>query len=139
MVNLKQTALLRDHQGAVWNVKFCPNGKYCMSCGHDRTVKLWNPHSGLLIQTYKGHSYEVLDLSITSDNSKFASCGKERSLLVWDVERAEEGPSRKIRAHDQAVNSVCFNSNASVLISGSDDRYVKIWDLACVILYLKVF
>ena len=129
-LSLKQVSVMKGHDGAVWNAKFSYNGKYCMSGGHDRTVRLWNPHTGLHIQTYKGHSYEVLDLAITEDNSKFASCGKERSVLLWDVERADEGTSRRIRAHDHTINSVAFNKSANILCSASKHKTVKIWDLA---------
>ena len=37
------------------------DGNYCVTCGSDKTVKLWNPNSGLLIKTYVGHGQEVLD------------------------------------------------------------------------------
>lgn len=126
----RQATALEGHRGAVWNCTFSPNGKYCMSCGHDRTVRLWNPHSGQEIASFAGHSYEVLDVSITRDNARFASCGKEKSILLWDVERAAGGPSRRIRAHEQAINAVAFNETATVLLSGSEDRRVGIWDLA---------
>ena len=37
------------------------DGNYCLTCGGDKTVKLWNPHTGLLVKTYVGHGQEVLD------------------------------------------------------------------------------
>ena len=37
------------------------DGNYCLTCGSDKTVKLWNPHTGLLLKTYVGHGQEVLD------------------------------------------------------------------------------
>ena len=37
------------------------NGNYCLTCGSDKTVRLWNPHKGLRIKTYSGHGAEVLD------------------------------------------------------------------------------
>lgn len=37
------------------------NGNYCLTCGSDKTVRLWNPHRGLLIKTYKGPGAEVFD------------------------------------------------------------------------------
>lgn len=40
------------------------NGNYCLSCGQDKSIKLWNPHKGVLIKTYTGHGYEVLDVAV---------------------------------------------------------------------------
>lgn len=37
------------------------DGNYCLTCGGDKTLKLWNPLRGTLLRTYSGHGYEVLD------------------------------------------------------------------------------
>lgn len=37
------------------------SGEYCLTCSADKTVRLWNPHRGLGIKTYKGPGQEVLD------------------------------------------------------------------------------
>uniref|UniRef100_A0A669QQ82 Uncharacterized protein n=1 Tax=Phasianus colchicus TaxID=9054 RepID=A0A669QQ82_PHACC len=42
----------------------CPHavdGNYCLTCGSDKTLKLWNPHKGTALRSYQGHGYEVLD------------------------------------------------------------------------------
>ena len=42
----------------------CPHavdGNYCLTCGSDKTLKLWNPHKGTVLRSYQGHGYEVLD------------------------------------------------------------------------------
>ncbi len=49
-------------QGAVRAVRFNKDGNYCITCGNDKTVKLWNPYKKLKLQTYSGHSQEVLGL-----------------------------------------------------------------------------
>lgn len=42
--------------------------------------RLWNPEKGTLIKTYKGHSYEVLDLDVISDNSQIVSVGEDKQV-----------------------------------------------------------
>lgn len=37
------------------------SGEYCLTSSADKTVRLWNPHRGLGIKTYKGPGQEVLD------------------------------------------------------------------------------
>jgi WD40 repeat protein len=55
---------LAGHTGPV-NVAIYSAGaaKYCLSGGQDRTVRLWNPGTGLEIKRYQAHGYEVLSLS----------------------------------------------------------------------------
>ena len=45
---------LEGHEGAVLALVFNSTGTYCLSCGKDRTLRLWNPHRGTLIKTYTG-------------------------------------------------------------------------------------
>lgn len=89
--------LLRGHIGPVNAVRF--NGKilsiindwwdnnvtvemgsYVMTCGQDKSIRLWNPHrdgldsksEGLLIKTYAGrHGYDVRDVSMYVANADF--------------------------------------------------------------------
>lgn len=70
----------------------------------DRAIRLWNPHKGLLIKTYRGHGYEVRDVCVSEDNSKFASCGGDKQLFLWDV--ASGSSIRKFRGHDSTINAV---------------------------------
>ena len=40
------------------------DGEYCLSGGHDKLVKLWNPQRGRLIKTYTGHGREVAAIAV---------------------------------------------------------------------------
>jgi mitogen-activated protein kinase organizer 1 len=124
---MKELSVLKGHKGAVWNCKFSNDGNYCLSAGHDRTIKLWNPHKGNQLFTYQGHSYEVLDVSVSPDSKAFASCGKEKTALLWNTETS--AITRRLRGHTHAINSVCFNEQGNVLVSGSYDKSVRLWDL----------
>jgi mitogen-activated protein kinase organizer 1 len=69
-------------------------------------------------------------LLITADNSRFASCGGDKSLFVWDVKQGKV--ITKIQAHDFKINTIDWNLENSVIASGSDDSTVKFWDLKAV-------
>ena len=56
-----------------------------MTCGADKTIKLWNPHKGTLIKVYSGHGYEVLDAQSSCDNSQICSCSLDKTVFLWDV------------------------------------------------------
>ena len=43
-------------QGAIRAVRFNKDGNYCITCGADKNVKLWNPYKQLKLQMYSGHS-----------------------------------------------------------------------------------
>uniref|UniRef100_H2Z145 WD repeat domain-containing protein 83 n=1 Tax=Ciona savignyi TaxID=51511 RepID=H2Z145_CIOSA len=72
-------------QGAVRAVRFNGDGNYCLTCGNDKTIKLWNPEKQIMIKKYAGHGYDVLDAASSNDNCQLASCGSDKSVMYWDV------------------------------------------------------
>jgi len=67
-----------------------------------------------------------VDLDVSRDNSQFASCGNEKSAYVWDVSKCTV--VRKFWEHDLNLTAVKFSLDASVLLTGSNDRFVRIFD-----------
>ncbi|XP_048473880.1 WD repeat domain-containing protein 83 [Rhincodon typus] len=113
-------------QRAVRAVRFNVDGNYCLTCGSDKTLKLWNPHRGTLLKTYSGHGYEVLDAAGSCDNSQICSCGSDKTVVLWDVATGQL--VRKFRGHGGKVNCVQFNEESTVIVSGSIDTSVRCWD-----------
>ncbi|KAK1886314.1 WD repeat domain containing protein 83 [Dissostichus eleginoides] len=106
-------------QGAVRAVRFNADGNYILSCGSDKSLKLWSVSRGTLLKTYSGHGYDVLDADGSFDNSQLCSCSSDKSLILWDVATGQV--TRKLRGHAGKVNCVQFNEEASVIFSGSLD------------------
>ena len=89
---------------------------------------LWNPYKGIQIKTYQGsHNYEILDLTISKDNNRFASVGGDKNAYLWDVTSAKI--IRKLTGHDSRINTVAYNLDESVLATGSYDGTIRLWDL----------
>ncbi|OTA61200.1 WD40 repeat-like protein [Hypoxylon sp. EC38] len=131
-------------------------GTYILAGSADRSIRLYNPQPSTsihpasshitkknsanpaavpesrLIQTYSAHGYEVLSLSVASDNARFASSGGDRSVFLWDVASAQTlrrfGGTQQ--SHTARINCVSFGGeDDSLLISGSLDTSVRIWDV----------
>lgn len=122
------TARLSGHGGPVHALTFSAGtGQYILTGSQDRSVRLFNPSTSKLIQTYSAHGYEVLDLSVSNDNSRFASVGGDKTVFLWDVATAQT--LRRFAGHVGRVNAVAFGGEGdSVVVSGSYDGTVKVWD-----------
>jgi len=69
----------------------------------------------------------VLDLSVSSDNARFASVGGDKAVFLWDV--AAGRTLRRFQGHAGRVNAVAFGGEGdSVVVSGSYDGTVRLWD-----------
>jgi len=122
------THVLQGHAGGVLAVSWTKNGRYVMSGSQDKTIRLWNPHSGVHVKTYKGaHNQEVNAVLISDDNAKFASAGGDKDFFLWDVTTAQV--VRKFTGHERKINSLAWGPKEEVLISASHDKTLRIWDM----------
>ena len=92
--NLKLIEKLDCQQGAVRAVRFNTDGDYVITCGSNKTIRLWtsviskelnNQKRPKLLTTYAGHGNEVLDARGSCDNGQIVSCGLDKAVILWDV------------------------------------------------------
>ncbi|XP_015242994.1 PREDICTED: transducin beta-like protein 3 [Cyprinodon variegatus] len=83
-------------------------------------------------QILYGHTDTVLTLDVFKKGSLFASCAKDRSVRVWQMD-SDSGQVRCVAqgsSHTNAVGSIsCSRMKASFIVTGSQDCTVKVWDL----------
>lgn len=131
------------HKGVCHIVRYDANGRYLLSGGADRTIKLWNaaaspqPSSSSAaqpIKVYQGaHSHEILALDITRDNARFASGGPDKAVMLWDVPTSTV--LRRFSAHQGTINDVRFagssndGAQAQVLCTAGFDGVLRFYDL----------
>uniref|UniRef100_A0A0N5BA19 WD repeat domain-containing protein 83 n=1 Tax=Strongyloides papillosus TaxID=174720 RepID=A0A0N5BA19_STREA len=108
-------------------VRFNIDGKYALTAGSDKTVKLWNPYKSLHLSTYSGDYGEILDARSSSDNSMILSGGVSKNLLLHDVE-TKKNITRWL-GHLAQINSVAFNDEGTIPFSASQDGTVRCYDL----------
>jgi mitogen-activated protein kinase organizer 1 len=106
-----------------------------MKCCH------WICECTLLALLCKRSSADQLSRSSRApDNATFASGGGDKAVLLWDV--ASGTVIRRLQAHFGKINAVKFggsggagkDAGASVLVSGSFDSKVMIWDMRLVVI-----
>lgn len=100
-----------------------------MSSSQDGTIRLWNPSlSNPLIKTYsKIISYHIIDFAITKDNSKFICCGSDRDSYLVDTQSAKV--TRRYHGHTDTINSIAFNEDETLLVTGGSDMTIRIFDI----------
>ncbi len=97
---------------------FLVDGNYCLTCGSNKSVRLWNPYRGTLVKEYSGHGYEVLGADASFDSANLCSGGMDKCVIYWDV--AQGKVLRKLRGH--AGEIISHSSFAEQYDDMSSDR-----------------
>ncbi|CAE6535196.1 unnamed protein product [Rhizoctonia solani] len=84
-------------------------------------------HGGRRFYGFYEDSFGIWTCRFSADGKEVVACGSQQ-IFVWDL--AAHKRIVDIRAHKNDVNSCCWADTASgnVLISGSDDTMIKVWD-----------
>ncbi|BFU21493.1 WD domain, G-beta repeat containing protein [Entamoeba histolytica HM-1:IMSS-B] len=124
---MKKTSEFKQYNGGIFVTQFTLNGKYIVSGGDKRVIRLHNTESKKLIKTYSSPCKEVLDIKITRDNGTIICCGNDTNVYSIDV--VTSSVLRKYGKHEAKINCIEFNNQYNVIASGSFDMKVKLWDL----------
>ena len=64
---------------------FSTDGKFLLSAGHDRVLRLWDLQKRKEVRVLKGHTASVRSVAFSPDGKRAVSAGDDRSLRVFDL------------------------------------------------------
>jgi len=80
-------------------------GDIFVTAGDDGLLKLWDPNTGLLQFTIRGHSREISDLAIQPKAKLMASSSTDGEVKVWNFSTGK----RVLDLHEQPVEVTCLD------------------------------
>jgi len=117
---------LVGHQGVVISCQWL-NESMAVTAGWDRQANLYNIESGVLVQSLVGHDSELTHVACHPTQRLVATCSTDSTFRLWDFRENIHSVS-VFQGHTESVTCAVF-SRTDQIVSGSDDRCVKVWDL----------
>ncbi|CAN1836477.1 Coatomer subunit alpha-1 [Linum perenne] len=143
---------LLGHLDYIRTVQFHHEYPWIVSASDDQTIRIWNWQSRACISVLTGHNHYVMCASFHPKEDLVVSASLDQTVRVWDtaaLKKKTVSPSDDImglsqlngdlfggidavvkyvlEGHDRGVNWASFHPTLPLIVSGADDRQVKLW------------
>jgi len=106
--------------------KLCSDGYFLISACKDGKPMLRQGDTGDWIGTFEGHKGAVWGVALNPTATLAGTAAADFSAKVWDAMKGEEMHSF---SHRHIVKSVDFSSDSTQLLTGSNEKLLRIFDL----------
>ncbi|KAJ6375619.1 hypothetical protein OIU77_000576 [Salix suchowensis] len=143
---------LLGHLDYIRTVQFHHEYPWIVSASDDQTIRIWNWQSRTCISVLTGHNHYVMCASFHPKEDLVVSASLDQTVRVWDIgalRKKTVSPADDIlrltqmntdlfggvdavvkyvlEGHDRGVNWAAFHPTLPLIVSGADDRQVKLW------------
>jgi coatomer protein complex subunit alpha (xenin) len=143
---------LLGHLDYIRTVQFHQEYPWIVSASDDQTIRIWNWQSRNCISVLTGHNHYVMCAAFHIKEDLVVSASLDQTVRVWDISALRKktvSPAEDIlrlpqmntdlfgggdaivkyvlEGHDRGVNWAAFHPSLPLIVSGADDRQVKLW------------
>ncbi|KIJ49040.1 hypothetical protein M422DRAFT_205279 [Sphaerobolus stellatus SS14] len=100
---------LTGHTCWVRSVAFSPDGQRVVSGSHDKTIRIWNAHTGELVSgPFEGHTDQVTSVAFSPDGQRVVSGSGDETIRIWNAHTGElvSGPFEGSGSHNNHSQSL---------------------------------
>ncbi len=128
------------HQALVESLAFTPDGKFIVSAGDDKVVRIWDWRAGQTVRTIRGQSGPgpegtIYSMALSPDGRWLAVGGRMHpecegrcgEIRLYDFATGEL--KALLKGHTNLVQSLAFSSDSKRLISGMSNSDAVAWDV----------
>jgi len=117
------------HSGAIAAGKWFHSGKKLVTGSEDGSMRIWDPKNGNTITNINGplfHESGVVSLAINADDTLILSGSSDSKACLTRVDSGKI--VNKFTGHTESVETVAFAPTLPLVVTGSLDNKVIIWD-----------
>lgn len=147
---------LLGHLDYIRTVQFHVEYPWIVSASDDQTIRIWNWQSRNCISVLTGHNHYVMCAAFHPKEDMIVSASLDQTVRVWDTTGLRKKTVRGappqmddanvvsrvnnelfggndavvkyvLEGHERGVNWASFHPTLPLVISGADDRQVKLW------------
>jgi WD40 repeat protein len=116
----------KGHEDGLSSVTVFPNKRRMITGSGDKTLRLWDLETGVVLKKMGGHRNGVHRLTVSPDGQFIASGDSGGMVIIWH-EEIGEWLSQPIEAHSDCVTSLDFSPDGTMLATCSYN-VTKLWN-----------
>lgn len=122
---------LKGHTQAIRCLAWSPDGKYLLSGGEGRQVRVWKWgwFGASVLHMITGHNDHVTCADFSIDGTKIATGSLDRSIVLWDSKAPSQGTAVPLFGHPDNIRRVKFLPDGKHLLSIGESGQVFLWDI----------
>lgn len=151
---------LIGHLDYIRTVYFHHESPWVVSASDDQTVRIWNWQNRSCLAVLTGHSHYCMSAMFSPNEDLVVSASLDQTIRVWDISSLRRKSVRPtnvmsqvrdqlpaavnadlfggtdavvkyvLEGHTRGVNWAAFHPTLPLIVSGADDRQVKLWRMS---------
>ena len=117
---------LSGHTGMVLSAAFSPDGKLAVTAASDKSARIWDADTGVLITPLAGHARAVTQISFSPDGGRILTASQDKTARIWDAKTGALLVT--LAGHSRAVASAQFSADGKRVVTASHDKTARVWD-----------
>jgi polyadenylation factor subunit 2 len=117
--------IMQAHDVAIRAMCYSHSDDWLISADHDGVIKYWQPNFNN-VKVIHGHNDAIRDMAFSPNDSKFVTASDDSTLKIFDFAGGVE--ESVLSGHGWDAKTVDWHPTKGLLVSGSKDHLVKLWD-----------
>jgi platelet-activating factor acetylhydrolase IB subunit alpha len=102
-------------------------GLFIASGSRDKTIRVWSALSAQCVASFSDHNNWVRSLVFHPQSGYLLSCSDDRSIRIFDLKTGRNSKTLE-DAHNHFVTCLSIHPTLPVVVSGSVDKLLAVWD-----------